>query len=51
MDQLIPLIVAVVLIAIAWKVLKGIIKTAALVIILGAVAYFVFLGGGMANAG
>lgn len=51
MEQLIPLLVAVVLIAIAWKVLKGIIKTVALVLILGAVAWFVFLGGGMANVG
>ena len=48
MEAFIPLVIAVVLIAIAWKVLKGIVKTIALVVILGAVAYFVFLGGGMA---
>ncbi|WAT18468.1 hypothetical protein OZN62_02485 [Aurantiacibacter sp. MUD11] len=43
-DQIIPILVAVVLIAIAWKVLKGIVKTIALVAILALVAIFVFGG-------
>ncbi|MFB0611533.1 hypothetical protein [Aurantiacibacter poecillastricola] len=46
MDQIVPILIAVVLIAIAWKVLKGIVKTVALVAILAAVAIWVF--GGMA---
>ncbi|VVT16369.1 hypothetical protein [Erythrobacter sp. EC-HK427] len=46
MDQVVPVIVALVLVAIAWKVLKGIVKTAVLVLLLAAAAYFVF--GGMA---
>ena len=41
-EQIIPLLVAVVLIAIAWKVLKGIVKTVALVAILAAAAIWVF---------
>ncbi|APE28836.1 hypothetical protein [Aurantiacibacter gangjinensis] len=41
-EQIIPLLVAVVLIAIAWKVLKGIVKTVALVVILAAAAIWVF---------
>ena len=45
-DQIVPILIAVVLIAIAWKVLKGIVKTVALVVILAAVALWVF--GGMA---
>ncbi len=46
MDLIIPILIAIVLIAIAWKVLKGIVKTVALVVILAAVAVWVF--GGMA---
>ncbi|MEO5707012.1 MAG: hypothetical protein ABIT10_06240 [Alteraurantiacibacter sp.] len=46
MDQVIPLLVALALIFVAWKVLKGIVKTVALVVILGAAAWFVF-GSGM----
>ncbi len=45
-EQIMPILLAVVLIAIAWKVLKGIVKTVALVVILAAVAIWVF--GGMA---
>ena len=45
-EQIVPLLIAVVLIFIAWKVLKGIVKTVALVVILAAVAIWVF--GGMA---
>ncbi len=47
-DQIIPIIIALILIVIAWKVLKGIIKTVALVAILAAAAIWVFLGGGLA---
>ena len=36
MDQIVPVIVALVLVAIAWKVLKGIVKTGVLVLILAA---------------
>ena len=45
-EQIIPILIAVVLIFVAWKVLKGIVKTVALVVILAAVAIWVF--GGMA---
>lgn len=41
-EQIVPLLIAIVLIAIAWKVLKGIVKTVALVVILAAVAFWVF---------
>ena len=43
----IPILIAVVLIAFAWKVLRGIVKTVALVAILAAVAVWVFFGGGL----
>lgn len=46
MDQILPIIIALVLVVIAWKVLKGIVKTIALVAILAIAALFVF--GGMA---
>ena len=45
-EQIIPLVIALILVAIAWKVLKGIVKTVALVAILGVAAFYVF--GGMA---
>lgn len=48
MDQVVPLLVALVLIFVAWKVLKGIVKTVALLVILAAAAYFVFGSGMMA---
>ncbi|MBB3990898.1 hypothetical protein [Croceicoccus naphthovorans] len=46
MDSLVVIIVALLAIFVAWKVLKGIVKTVALVVILVAAAIFVF--GGMA---
>jgi mannose/fructose/N-acetylgalactosamine-specific phosphotransferase system component IID len=46
MDQVVPLLVALALVFVAWKVLKGIVKTVALVVILAAAAWFVF-GSGM----
>ena len=45
--QIIPILIAVLLIGFAWKVLKGIVKTVALVAILAAVAVWVFFGGGL----
>ena len=44
MEAVVPLIVALVLIVIAWKVLKGVIKTVALVAILAIAAVWVFGG-------
>ena len=46
-SSIITLIVAVIAIAIAWKVLKGLVKTVALVAILVIAALVVF-GGGLA---
>jgi hypothetical protein len=46
-SSLITIIVALIAILIAWKVLKGIVKTAALIMILVIAAVIVF-GGGMA---
>jgi hypothetical protein len=46
MDGIVPLLVALVLIFVAWKVLKGIVKTVVLLVIAAAAAYFVF-GSGM----
>ena len=40
----ITILIAVVAIVVAWKILKGIVKTAALVLILAVAAYFVFGG-------
>ena len=45
-SSVVTLIVALILIVIAWKVLKGLAKTVALVVILAVAALFVF--GGMA---
>jgi len=45
-DQILPIAIALILVVIAWKVLKGIVKTVVLVAILAAAAFFVF--GGMA---
>ncbi len=42
MEQFLPIVIALILIVIAWKVLKGIVKTVALVAILAAVAIWVF---------
>ena len=46
MDQIVPLLIALVLIFVAWKVLKGLVKTVVLLVIAAAAAYFVF-GSGM----
>ena len=43
-SSLVTLIIALIAIVIAWKVLKGIVKTVALVIILAAAAFVVFGG-------
>ncbi len=45
-DLIIPFAVALVLIVIAWKVLKGVVKTVALVGILALAALYVFKSGG-----
>ncbi len=42
MDQILPIIIALILVFIAWKVLKGIIKTVVLIAILAAAAIYVF---------
>ena len=44
MELIVPIIVALVLIVIAWKVLKGLVKTVVLVVIAGLAAVFVFGG-------
>ena len=44
MDALIPIIVALLLIVLAWKFLAGLVKTVVLVAILVAAALFVFGG-------
>ena len=47
MEQFVPIAVALVLIVIAWKVLKGLVKTVVLVGILVLVAIYVFGAGGL----
>ena len=44
MEALIPIIVALLLIVLAWKFLKGVVKTVALVVILIAAVLIVFGG-------
>jgi hypothetical protein len=44
-DLIIPIVVALVLIVIAWKVFKGLVKTVVLVGILALAALYVFGGG------
>ena len=44
MEAFVPLIVALILVVIAWKVLKGLVKTVALVAIAVLAALFVFGG-------
>ena len=44
-DLIIPVVVALVGIVIAWKLLKGLVKTVVLVGILGLAALYVFGGG------
>ena len=46
-DLIIPVAVALVLVVVAWKVLKGLIKTVALVGILVLAAIYVFQSGGL----
>ena len=41
-EALLPIIIAVVLVVLAWKFLGGLIKTVALVAILAVAAFFVF---------
>ena len=45
MDLIIPVVVALVGIVIAWKLLKGLVKTVVLVAILALAALYVFGGG------
>ena len=45
-DLIVPAVVALVLIVVAWKMLKGLVKTVALVGILALAAYYVFRSGG-----
>ena len=44
MELIVPIVIALVLIVIAWKVLKGLAKTVALIAILALAAVFVFGG-------
>ena len=44
MEVVVPLVVALILVVVAWKLLKGLIKTVALVAILALAAVFVFGG-------
>ena len=44
MDQILPIVIALILVVIAWKVLTGIVKTVALVVVLALAAAFVFGG-------
>lgn len=46
MEGIVPLLVALALIFVAWKVLKGIVKTVVLLVIVAAATWFVF-GSGM----
>ena len=45
MELVLPLVVALVGIVIAWKLLKGLVKTIALIAIAGLAALYVFGGG------
>jgi len=47
MELLVPLAVALVLVVVAWKMLKGLIKTVALIGIAGLAAWYVFQTGGL----
>jgi hypothetical protein len=47
MDLIIPILVALVLVVVAWKVLKGLVKTVVLVAILALAAVYVFGTGGL----
>ncbi len=47
-DLIVPFAIALVLVVVAWKVLKGAVKTVALVGILALAALYVFKSGGFA---
>jgi len=47
MELVVPIVVALVAIVIAWKLLKGLVKTVVLVGILALVALWVFQSGGL----
>jgi hypothetical protein len=47
MEVIVPLAVALVLVVVAWKLLKGLVKTVALVAILALAALWVFQSGGL----
>ena len=47
MELFLPIVIALLLVVIAWKMLKGLVKTVALVAIAGLAAYFVFQSGGL----
>jgi hypothetical protein len=47
MELIVPVAVALVLVVVAWKLLKGLVKTVALVGILAIAAYYVFQSGGL----
>ena len=47
MQLAVPLVIALVLVVVAWKVLKGLAKTAVLVGILALAAVYVFKTGGL----
>ncbi|HEY6727175.1 MAG TPA: hypothetical protein VI197_24240 [Polyangiaceae bacterium] len=46
MELLVPIAVALVLVVVAWKMLKGLIKTVALVAVAALAAFYVFQTGG-----
>ena len=47
MELFFPIVIALLLIVIAWKLLKGLVRTVALVAIAALAAYFVFRTGGL----
>jgi hypothetical protein len=47
MEFALPILIALVLVVVAWKVLKGAVKTVALVAILALAAIYVFKSGGL----
>lgn len=46
-DLIVPIAVALVLVVVAWKVLKGLVKTVALIGIAALAAWYVFQTGGL----
>ena len=45
MELVVPIVIALVLVVVAWKLLKGLVKTVVLVAILALAALYVFGGG------